>query len=154
MDSTLGWHSGAEPDVRNGSVPECWNGWLDKVRGVVRCGVAWCGVAVVLVVVLLVLGVVMVVRGGVAAVIAMTTLEVAVMATRGRVDGDAAGTPADPAPTRAATRAATASTASAPLWPTPGGSIAVATVASGQGSATTPAVRGRARQLLRSGWWA
>jgi hypothetical protein len=26
------WHSGAEPDLRNGTVPECWNGWLDKVR--------------------------------------------------------------------------------------------------------------------------
>ena len=22
--------SGAEPDIRNGTVPECWNGWLDE----------------------------------------------------------------------------------------------------------------------------
>lgn len=29
MDHVLGWHSGKEPDVRNGTVPECWNGWLD-----------------------------------------------------------------------------------------------------------------------------
>ena len=29
MDHTLGFHSGLEPDVRNGSVPECWNGYLD-----------------------------------------------------------------------------------------------------------------------------
>jgi hypothetical protein len=24
-----GWHSGTIPDVRNGTVPECWNGYLD-----------------------------------------------------------------------------------------------------------------------------
>jgi hypothetical protein len=24
-----GWHSGKELDIRNGTVPECWNGWLD-----------------------------------------------------------------------------------------------------------------------------
>lgn len=29
MDHILGWHSGQEPDVRNGSVPECWNALLD-----------------------------------------------------------------------------------------------------------------------------
>jgi hypothetical protein len=29
MDHVLGWHSGKEPDVRKGSVPECWNGYLD-----------------------------------------------------------------------------------------------------------------------------
>jgi hypothetical protein len=30
MDHMLGWHSGLEPDVRNGTVPECWvNGELD-----------------------------------------------------------------------------------------------------------------------------
>jgi Exostosin family len=26
MDHVLGWHSGAELDVRNGTIPECWNG--------------------------------------------------------------------------------------------------------------------------------
>lgn len=29
MDHVLAWHSGKEPDVRKGSVPECWNGYLD-----------------------------------------------------------------------------------------------------------------------------
>lgn len=29
MDSVLGWHTGVEADIRNGSVPECWNGYLD-----------------------------------------------------------------------------------------------------------------------------
>ena len=32
MDHVLGWHSGAEPDVRNGTVPECWNGYLDVLE--------------------------------------------------------------------------------------------------------------------------
>lgn len=32
MDLVLGWHSGRIPDIRNGTVPECWNGSiLDKV---------------------------------------------------------------------------------------------------------------------------
>jgi hypothetical protein len=26
MDHILGWHSGRVPDIRNGTVPECWNG--------------------------------------------------------------------------------------------------------------------------------
>jgi len=30
IDHILGWHSGTEPDFRNATVPECWNGWLDK----------------------------------------------------------------------------------------------------------------------------
>lgn len=29
MDHVLGWHSGKEADVRNATVPECWNGYLD-----------------------------------------------------------------------------------------------------------------------------
>ena len=32
MDHILGWHSGVEPDVRNGTVPECWNGYLDVLE--------------------------------------------------------------------------------------------------------------------------
>jgi hypothetical protein len=30
MDHVLGWHSGKEADFRNATVPECWNGHLDK----------------------------------------------------------------------------------------------------------------------------
>ena len=30
MDHVLGWHSGKEADFRNATVPECWNGRLDK----------------------------------------------------------------------------------------------------------------------------
>jgi hypothetical protein len=30
MDHVLGWHSGLEADFRNASVPECWNGILNK----------------------------------------------------------------------------------------------------------------------------
>ena len=29
MDHVLAWHTGKEPDVRKGTVPECWNGYLD-----------------------------------------------------------------------------------------------------------------------------
>lgn len=29
IDHVLGWHSGKEPDIRNATVPECWNGYLD-----------------------------------------------------------------------------------------------------------------------------
>jgi hypothetical protein len=29
MDHVFGWHSGVESDVRNGTVPKCWNGYLD-----------------------------------------------------------------------------------------------------------------------------
>lgn len=32
MDHVLGWHSGVEADIRNGTVPECWNGYLDPVE--------------------------------------------------------------------------------------------------------------------------
>jgi hypothetical protein len=30
MDYVLGWHSGRWADVRNATVPECWDGWLDS----------------------------------------------------------------------------------------------------------------------------
>jgi hypothetical protein len=30
IDHALGWHSGSEPDVRKGTVPECWDGHLNK----------------------------------------------------------------------------------------------------------------------------
>lgn len=30
MDYILGWHSGELKDIRNATVPECWDGWLDK----------------------------------------------------------------------------------------------------------------------------
>ena len=30
MDHVLGWHSGRKPDVRNGTVPECWGGYVNK----------------------------------------------------------------------------------------------------------------------------
>jgi hypothetical protein len=30
IDHALSWHSGRIPDFRNVTVPECWNGWLDK----------------------------------------------------------------------------------------------------------------------------
>ena len=30
MDHVLGWHSGTEKNVRNGTVPECWNGYVDN----------------------------------------------------------------------------------------------------------------------------
>lgn len=32
IDLALGWHSGLEPDVRNGTVPECWDGWVDPKK--------------------------------------------------------------------------------------------------------------------------
>ena len=38
MDHVLGWHSGVELDVRNGTVPECWNGWLDTSANKCRPG--------------------------------------------------------------------------------------------------------------------
>lgn len=34
LDHVLGWHSGREADVRDATVPECWNGFLDaKANG-------------------------------------------------------------------------------------------------------------------------
>lgn len=36
MDYVLGWHSGAWKDIRNATVPECWDGWLDKVMNKCR----------------------------------------------------------------------------------------------------------------------
>jgi len=30
MDHVLGWHSGKEIDKRQGTVPECWNGYVNK----------------------------------------------------------------------------------------------------------------------------
>lgn len=38
IDLCLGWHSGRVPDVRNATVPECWNGWLDKAANKCRPG--------------------------------------------------------------------------------------------------------------------
>lgn len=38
IDLALGWHSGAEPDIRNATVPECWDGWLDKAANKCRPG--------------------------------------------------------------------------------------------------------------------
>ena len=38
IDLALGWHAGTIPDVRNGTVPECWNGWLDKKANKCRPG--------------------------------------------------------------------------------------------------------------------
>jgi hypothetical protein len=35
MDYVLGWHSGELRDVRNATVPECWDGWLDVTAN--RC---------------------------------------------------------------------------------------------------------------------
>lgn len=42
MDHVLGWHSGVEADFRNATVPECWNGRLDKTvnNGKGKCVVA------------------------------------------------------------------------------------------------------------------
>jgi len=39
MDHVLGWHSGREADVRDATVPECWNGFLDTEanRGKGKC---------------------------------------------------------------------------------------------------------------------
>jgi hypothetical protein len=31
MDHVLGWHSGKEADVRQGTVPECWNGYVNRL---------------------------------------------------------------------------------------------------------------------------
>ncbi len=36
MDYVLGWHSGVWKDIRNATVPECWDGWLDKVMNKCR----------------------------------------------------------------------------------------------------------------------
>jgi len=30
INHVLGWHSGREPDIRNGTVPECWGGYVNK----------------------------------------------------------------------------------------------------------------------------
>ena len=38
VDYFLGWHSGTVPDVRNATVPECWDGWLDKKMNRCRPG--------------------------------------------------------------------------------------------------------------------
>ncbi len=38
MDYILAWHSGREKDVRNATVPECWDGWLDTVMNRCRPG--------------------------------------------------------------------------------------------------------------------
>jgi hypothetical protein len=38
MDYILGWHSGRWQDIRNATVPECWDGWLDTVMNKCRPG--------------------------------------------------------------------------------------------------------------------
>lgn len=38
VDYFLGWHSGQIPHIRNATVPECWDGWLDKVLNKCRPG--------------------------------------------------------------------------------------------------------------------
>ena len=36
MDHVLGWHSGKEADVREGTVPECWGGYVNRTLN--KCG--------------------------------------------------------------------------------------------------------------------
>jgi hypothetical protein len=38
VESFLGWHSGTIPHIRNATVPECWDGWLDKIQNRCRPG--------------------------------------------------------------------------------------------------------------------
>eukprot|EP01032_Pedospumella_encystans_P010716 gene10716-12502_t len=38
VDYFLGWHSGTFKRERNATVPECWDGWLDKVQNRCRPG--------------------------------------------------------------------------------------------------------------------
>lgn len=38
IDYCLGWHSGSLTRFRNATVPECWNGWLDKKANKCRPG--------------------------------------------------------------------------------------------------------------------
>lgn len=38
IESFLGWHSRTIPHIRNATVPECWDGWLDKIQNRCRPG--------------------------------------------------------------------------------------------------------------------